>query len=195
MTLHSFCVCEEVQRGKELFHTAILLKFNFFSKSEHLQAWKRTPFQKAFSSELFANLNHISSETYCYMWYKEDYRKTHQPFIVETVVKPDLCWTHSRTGLINLCDQYDPSFLAFCYRAEPAFCCLLVRQVFKRSHVNLLFWLSCYSYVHVTIFFTRNHSHTSHNGSDKLAIDICWSKGVLFYIDEKFGRYMKDEIF
>lgn len=45
----------------------------------------------AFSSELFANLNHISLERYYYMWYKEDYRKTHQPFIVETVVKPDLC--------------------------------------------------------------------------------------------------------
>lgn len=38
MTLHSFSVCEEVQRGKELFHTDILLKYNFISDSEHLQA-------------------------------------------------------------------------------------------------------------------------------------------------------------
>lgn len=72
MTLHGFSVCEEVRRGKELFHTDILPKFNFISKSEHLQAWKRISFQIAFSSELFANLNHISSETYFYVWYKED---------------------------------------------------------------------------------------------------------------------------
>ena len=38
MTLHSFSVCEEVQRGKELFRTDILPKFNFISKSEDLQA-------------------------------------------------------------------------------------------------------------------------------------------------------------
>lgn len=79
MTLHSISECEEVQRGKELFHTDILVKFSFISKSEHLQAWKGTPFQIAFSSELFANLNNISLQIYFYMWYKEDYRKTHQP--------------------------------------------------------------------------------------------------------------------